>query len=1013
MSKEAEVRAFFDAVAAAVSSTPPRPADEIPITFTRFRCGEDGGNGTTWNTTWEAWTWSRARAASTAAPGPVKHKHLPAEIGALLSGNGKKAVDVSMVSWLLLDSDKGDDFSTMQEMLDRLGMAYLIVESSTSQVEGNPIKWHLYLPLSPEVTLPSRTTPGIDWEATVDAHEKWWRSAHFHLRTVFGRLGGVRFDGATANLAQQSFVSHRPFGMRDGGDRYVRSSGGRTLDVAAALKATSTLMGSEAAVPWPPSAVMHETAGATAARNASGSAAGRLSADRVPRQGGSTEDTAGSDLRAAASESAAAAGPTPGETTGTLVYRALDCFGLVGGKHDDNSYMALCPWRDFHTSRVAAGTQDHFDDSVLVYVSGADAGEDGGFKCFHEGSGQHGECSRATAADVLRWARRRGAPIPDRPEWSTAPLPVPPEKGEAVTATSPATSFEKAPEELGVEGDDTDAYSVGEDDITDDATIASAATADDAEPGTASSIPHIPTIEVHNDIVLMAREAIAALSHHDKIFVRNNVLVDVVHDSGLDRYGMPRRPWVRATVKPYLHAILSHCARWVKTELSRKGQPIEVDSRPDKDVVAAVLAAGYYHPHIRRLEGIVYAPVFRKDLTLLDQPGYDPSSQLIYRAEDNFARMPKVSRDPSKQELAAALALLLDVLRDFPFRKGEEAVSRAVWLSMTFTRFLRFAFVGNTPMFVVSANRAGSGKGKFVDTAAIIAEGRPASKSGKVLGDEAELDRWLGMHIEAATSFLCLDNIPQGTKLASGALEALLTTSDYTTRKIGTSAKIRSTYFDGVMTATGNNLETGGDMSRRILRANIEDRSDNPASRPVHEGDLEGYCKAHRPELVHAVLTLLCGFAAARGRGWDCKPEAGGFSSFEGWSEVVRKAVIWCGLPDPVFARGKQTDDAASGFRYVVEHLLRAAPGGDLVGNVSKTLVKNRSAAKRNDDLAAFDAFLADEGVTLDGRAGDSTKLGKFFGRYNNLIHAEDGKRWQLHVTRRKSGSYVVVEEVK
>src|SRR4051812_16698226 len=59
--------------------------------------------------------------------------------------------------------------------------------------------------------------------------------------------------------------------------------------------------------------------------------------------------------------------------------------------------------------------------------------------------------------------------------------------------------------------------------------------------------------------------------------------------------------------------------------------------------------------------------------------------------------------------------------------------------------------------------------------------------------------------------------------------------------------------------------------------------------------DLRAHVRANRGPLLSAALTILRGwFAAGRPR-HDLAP----WGSFEGWSGVVREAVVFAGLPDP------------------------------------------------------------------------------------------------------------------
>ena len=82
------------------------------------------------------------------------------------------------------------------------------------------------------------------------------------------------------------------------------------------------------------------------------------------------------------------------------------------------------------------------------------------------------------------------------------------------------------------------------------------------------------------------------------------------------------------------------------------------------------------------------------------------------------------------------MAVLLDAVADFPF---EENVHRAVWLSSILTMLSRYAFEGNAPLFLFSANQAGTGKGLLANVTSTIATGERFA-TAQFTRDAVELD---------------------------------------------------------------------------------------------------------------------------------------------------------------------------------------------------------------------------------------------------------------------------------
>jgi hypothetical protein len=970
------------AIKQVVARTQPLPK----FTYTAFRSAADTDTGVPWCTTWEAWSWHRRCAAATPAKGTEKARY-PTEFGAAFDGAGKANVNVQSVTWLLLDYDKATSLEQLEaaaEQLRQLGIAFLLSESSSSRCPGKGFRWHAYLQIVP-LTMPAPSTPGLDWDETVRVTAEWWRAVHAQLRAVFGALwGSSDGDSAVDHWSQPTFVPHRPMGGNSDMDRTVRWSDGRPLDVCELLGAVAHVLRAEPLTR--PAIVRHggsEASEAAMAQNGSQRNAGAAAAQG---EGASSHPAV---KRAVDDSSPQTEGATPNESTGSLLYQALSYFDLIGPKHDSTAYLALCPWREMHASAVEAGKQDAYSSSTLCFVRGHRAGEDGGYDCKHEGCREDGR--PRSAADVLSWARRRGAPIPDRLEWASAPLPIPPPPVGSEVASSICAAFETAPEEAAAAPSDDDAEHI---DYT-------AADSDDTPPQPIA-------VEITNDILEMSRGALQILARHPRVFVREGKLVELYTEKHV---GQPPRPRLRPLTFPYLLAVLS-CKEWAEwyTSSTRRGKEERTPTRPDRDAVKAVLAGSVFSG-IRTLTDVVAVPVFRPDGTLLQRPGYDATTQLYYQPDAAYAA---VSEDPTKAELERALTLLLDPLRDYRrvFKQGQEALCVAVWLSAVFTPFLRQCVDGPRPMIVVSANRAGGGKTKLVTAAALISDGRGAAMSGKMLGDDSELERILGMHIENNTQTLCFDNVPSDQVIASPVLESYITSSDYTTRRIGTSARIKSASFGMSLWATGNAVESAGDMQPRILRIEIEDTSPDPAKRVVEQTELEDYVKRERPRFVHAALTLLSGFFAAKRRHHDVKLTTPP-GRFPGWSEFPRKAVVWCGLPDPALAFEKSRNNSkASGFEILVQHLINLIPPeGQFVGNLAGELFRSQNAkdSERVLALRSFDAFLASEGMEITGKRGDGSKLGKYLGRYRNDVCTVGGKQWQITVEKQASGNAVRV----
>ena len=511
-------------------------------------------------------------------------------------------------------------------------------------------------------------------------------------------------------------------------------------------------------------------------------------------------------------------------------------------------------------------------------------------------------------------------------------------------------------------------------------------------------------IEIDHDTERMKDQAIGVLATMDGVYVRGSVLCDLVRETGRDRWGQPRRPWVRKTSKAFLKSRMNSAAHWFSVKAPRgardEGEAVEVRERSDAETVSAVLAAGVW-PGVPRLEGIVYVPVLRKDGTILQEPGFDRSTGLYYHQELEHGEI----EAPTASNVERAKEYLFRVVADFPFE--DPRVARAVWLSAVLTRFCRYSYHGLAPMFAVSARESSSGKSLLAECAAIISDGRPVDML-PFTGDEQEAKREiLALLSRDDTHSICLDNIK--ITLSSAAYEAMLTGSATVGREVGTSEVKRIVMSDAVWWATGNDLTVGPDMSRRCLLMKIYDRSGSPTQRRVQIEDLKGYCRDKRAGLVRACLVILAGFRAAGApqAEVDCDGvPVGDLASYGAWSDVVRQCVVWAGLPDPARALASKDADVSAdktASNGLVMHWLRAfGPEPVQASAAVAALVKNPGK------YAGLVNYLADHGVDKI----NTRSVGGFVKAHMAGIWTDDaGKKHLLCFSKRSEGNFYLVRE--
>lgn len=292
------------------------------------------------------------------------------------------------------------------------------------------------------------------------------------------------------------------------------------------------------------------------------------------------------------------------------------------------------------------------------------------------------------------------------------------------------------------------------------------------------------------------------------------------------------------------------------------------------------------------LRNVVEYPVLRRDGTVLQHAGHDPKSGLLFEPSEKPIPVPDF---PSKGEVDAALQRLLHLVVDFPFA---DEIHRSAWLAGVLTLFARHAYDGPTPLFLIDGNVRGAGKSLLCDVAAYIATGRAAPRTTQV-ADEAE-DRKRITAIARAGDFLMLiDNISR--PFGNGSFDAALTSRTWKDRTLG-SSKICSYPLHTVWWATGNNVQfrAGADTARRTLHIRLSSPDQNPEARTDFKiPDLVGFVLKNRAQLAADALTILRAYQVSKESADLRLPPWG---SFERWSEVVRGAIVWAGLPDPLKA---------------------------------------------------------------------------------------------------------------
>jgi putative DNA primase/helicase len=335
------------------------------------------------------------------------------------------------------------------------------------------------------------------------------------------------------------------------------------------------------------------------------------------------------------------------------------------------------------------------------------------------------------------------------------------------------------------------------------------------------------------------------------------------------------------------------------------------NKRADKDVPcpppeALVLTLKERKSRLRLpvLAGVSNCPSICADGRLLDQPGYDKATGILY--DPGGVAFPRVPDFPTRAVAEAALKRILRLIETFRFVSDDD---RAVALSLIFTavarRGLPFA-----PLHGLDAPVAGSGKSKIVDIACVLATGHEA---GVIAQGETreETEKRLSTLLMRGDPIIAIDNCELA--LEGALLNQALTQHWVELRILGFSKSITA-QTTSVFAATGNNLIVKGDLTRRSVIGRLDPQCERPELLKF-DYDPIADARENRGEIVAAILTILRAWHIA---GQPNRPDP--LQNFVQWSDTVRGALVWLGVGDPVWTmdRLRETDPALAELRAVL-----------------------------------------------------------------------------------------------
>ncbi len=387
-----------------------------------------------------------------------------------------------------------------------------------------------------------------------------------------------------------------------------------------------------------------------------------------------------------------------------------------------------------------------------------------------------------------------------------------------------------------------------------------------------------PSIVVNNrqmrSIVFDSWGVLLAANHKSpEIFLRSGKLVRVNF--------LTKPPRIDAIDPVYMHGLLIRKADWV-----RHVENAVLDAVPPRDVSRDMVAAP--DASLPGLEIVTSIPIYAPDGDLLLQSGYHPKAA-TWHAPAKDLKLPTLPDPPTAQDIAKARSLIIDdLLLDFPF---EGDADRAHVVAALLLPFVRCMIDSPSPLHVIEAPEAGTGKGLLSDVISSVITGSSAAIT-TLPSQEDEIRKKITTLLATGRDVILWDNV--SGVVGSASLAAALTSRQWEDRKLGESVSLNLPNTC-LWLLTGNNPRLSKEIARRAIRIRLDSGLENPADRPTSafkHPELLSWVRENRSELIAALLVLVRAWLAAGSPEWSGRS----IGSFESWARVIGGILSTAGI---------------------------------------------------------------------------------------------------------------------
>ena len=413
---------------------------------------------------------------------------------------------------------------------------------------------------------------------------------------------------------------------------------------------------------------------------------------------------------------------------------------------------------------------------------------------------------------------------------------------------------------------------------------------------------------------------------------------------------------------PYLRAHMAKYANYQKFDVrSKKYYGIN----PPKELAECWLATAH-EGNTPVARGIIEHPTMKKDGSIIENPGYDSDTGLIYIKNCDVESV----GNPSIDDAIIAIKSIENIFFESCLITD---IDMSVAVSAVITAIIR-PVMSCSPLHAFTSTTPGSGKTTICDVVSIIATGRKPKNVVMTLNYE-ESEKRLDSCLLSGDSIILLNNIDR--PLSDSKLCQMVTDSAVNVRLFGTQKNIACPNTAFIM-ANGNNLVISGDLPRRVLKGKLDPGMERPEKRKFKR-NIESYVAKNRSGFIRSALIICRAYILSGSPDQNLHPLAG----FDDWSNLVRSAMVWAGSADP--CESQKDIYADDPERMLLGRLLAEFYA---VHEARRRTIRDAIKTDACGGVLANHKALADifSEIAPDSKGFSARKIGKFFAKMDGRI---------------------------